>query len=107
MEIKGNLKKKVNARHQRHLLTKFDNEIFDDFLDALDRHFGWRFNPANFTIQLDSILFMAMFYSTYFNYLRNLVQNNYKLLFSYRNFTDELKGEINNKQMLYKVNEAD
>ena len=63
MKIKGNLKIKINARHQRHLLTKFDNELFDDFLDALDRHFGWRFNPANFTIQLDSILFMAMFYS--------------------------------------------
>ena len=54
MKIKGNLKRKVNARHQRHLLTKFDNKLFDDFLDALDRHFGWRFNPANFTIQLDS-----------------------------------------------------
>ena len=63
MKIKGNSKIKINARHQRHLLTKFDNKLFDDFFDALDRHFGWRFNPANFTIQLDSIFFMAMFYS--------------------------------------------
>ena len=86
MKIKGNVKIKINARHQRHLLTKFDNKLFDNFLDA-----------SSFTIQLYSILFMAMFYSMYLNYLRNLVQNNYKLLFSYRNFTDELKGEINNK----------
>ena len=67
MKIKGNVKIKINARHQRHLLTKFDNKLFDDFLDDLDRHFGWRFNPADVTIQLYSILFMAMFYSMYLN----------------------------------------
>ena len=37
MKITENIKRKVNARHQRHLLTKFDNNFFEDLLDALDQ----------------------------------------------------------------------
>ena len=36
MKIKGTLKIKLNARHQRHLLTKFDNNFSTNLLDALD-----------------------------------------------------------------------
>ena len=52
MKIKGNLKSKVNARHQRHLLTKFDNKFFDDLLNALDRQFGNLWIPFKAVILL-------------------------------------------------------
>ena len=77
MKSKGNCKKPKDARHQRHLWTKFNNKPFWQFcgcfryLDTLDTFQGCC-NPASFSIQLDSILFMASFYMKIVDYCLNI-----------------------------------